>query len=79
MHPSGHLALIHNLDKPGAIGSIGTTLGKNNINIGRMQVGQEEEGARNIILLKTDSPIPGPVVDELRALPMVKSVIPLEL
>ena len=79
MHPSGHLALIHNLDKPGAIGSIGTTLGKNNINIGRMQVGQEEEGARNIILLKTDSPIPGPVIDELRALPMVKSVIPLEL
>ena len=79
MHPSGHLALIHNLDKPGAIGSIGTTLGKNNINIGRMQVGQEEEGARNIILLKTDSPIPGPVIEELRALPMVKSVIPLEL
>ncbi|MBU0544571.1 MAG: phosphoglycerate dehydrogenase [Proteobacteria bacterium] len=79
MHPSGHLALIHNLDKPGAIGSIGTTLGKNSINIGRMQVGQEEEGARNIILLKTDSPIPEPVVEELRALPMVKSVIPLEL
>jgi len=79
MHPSGHLALIHNLDKPGAIGSIGTTLGKNNINIGRMQVGQEEEGERNIILLKTDSPIPEPVVKELRALPMVKSVIPLEL
>jgi len=79
MHPSGHLALIHNLDKPGAIGSIGTTLGKNNINIGRMQVGQEEEGARNIILLKTDLPIPEPVVEELRALPMVKSVIPLEL
>jgi D-3-phosphoglycerate dehydrogenase / 2-oxoglutarate reductase len=79
MHPSGHLALIHNLDKPGAIGSIGTTLGKNNINIGRMQVGQEEDGERNIILLKTDSPIPEPVVKELRALPMVKSVIPLEL
>ncbi len=79
MHPSGHLALIHNLDKPGAIGSIGTTLGKNNINIGRMQVGQEEEGERNIILLKTDSPIPEPVVEELKALPMVKSVIPLEL
>lgn len=79
MHPSGHLALIQNLDKPGAIGSIGTTLGKNNINIGRMQVGQEEEGARNIILLKTDTPIPQPVVEELRALPMVKSVMPLEL
>jgi D-3-phosphoglycerate dehydrogenase len=79
MHPSGHLALIHNLDKPGAIGSIGTTLGKNRINIGRMQVGQEEDGERNIILLKTDSPIPEKVLEELRALPLVKSVIPLEL
>ncbi|MBU4011774.1 MAG: phosphoglycerate dehydrogenase, partial [Proteobacteria bacterium] len=27
MHPSGHLALVQNLDKPGAIGSIGTVLG----------------------------------------------------
>jgi D-3-phosphoglycerate dehydrogenase len=79
MHPGGHLALIHNLDKPGAIGSIGTTLGKNKINIGRMQVGQEEDGERNIILLKTDTPIPAPVIDELKALPMVKSIIPLEL
>lgn len=79
MHPSGHLALVHNLDKPGAIGSIGTVLGKNNINIGRMQVGQEEEGERNIILLKTDLPIPKPVLEELRALPMVKTVTLLEL
>ncbi|MGB5156348.1 MAG: phosphoglycerate dehydrogenase [Desulfobacterales bacterium] len=79
MHPSGHLALVHNLDKPGAIGSIGTVLGRNSINIGRMQVGQEEEGERNIILLKTDLPIPEPVLEELKALPLVKTVTLLEL
>ncbi len=76
--PSGHLALIYNVDKPGAIGQIGTSLGKHNINIGRMQVGQEEEGERNIIFLCTDTPIPDYVVEELRALPLVKSVTPLE-
>lgn len=76
--PSGHLALIHNLDKPGAIGSIGTTLGKHQINIGRMQVGQEEEGNRNIIFLCTDTMIPEPVLKELRELPLVKMVMPLE-
>jgi D-3-phosphoglycerate dehydrogenase / 2-oxoglutarate reductase len=74
----GHLALIYNIDKPGSIGQIGAALGKHNINIARMQVGQEEKGERNIIFLCTDTPIPNPVVEELRNLPLVKSVTPLE-
>jgi D-3-phosphoglycerate dehydrogenase len=79
MIPHGHLALIQNEDKPGAIGSIGTTLGQGSINIARMQVGQEGDGDRNIILLRTDTSLPGDVVDQLLNLSMVKSVIPLEL
>ncbi|MDP2647378.1 MAG: NAD(P)-dependent oxidoreductase, partial [Desulfobacterales bacterium] len=78
MIPKGHLALIYNLDKPGSIGQIGTTLGKHNINIGRMQVGQEEDGERNVIFLCTDTSIPDKVLEELRTLSLVKSVIPLE-
>ncbi len=78
MIPKGHLALIHNVDTPGSIGEIGTTLGRHHINIGRMQVGQEEEGDRNIIFLCTDTPIPAAVLEELRSLRTVKSVIPLE-
>jgi D-3-phosphoglycerate dehydrogenase len=79
MIPQGHSAIIHNLDKPGAIGSIGSTLGKYDINISRMQVGQEEEGDNNIIFLRTDTPIPPDVVEELRNLPLVKTVATLEL
>ncbi len=79
MIPKGHLALIFNMDKPGAIGSIGTTLGENNINIASMQVGQEEDGERNIIFLRTDTPLPEEVVNNLIDLPMVKTVTPLEL
>jgi D-3-phosphoglycerate dehydrogenase len=78
MIPMGHMALIHNLDQPGAIGSIGTTLGNHNININTMQVGQDEEGLHNIVFLSTDTPIPIPVLDQLRHLPLVKSVMPLE-
>ncbi len=78
MIPLGHMALIYNLDIPGSIGEIGTTLGKHNINIGRMQVGQEEGGERNIIFLCTDTPIPPDVVEELRELKTVKTVTPLE-
>ncbi|HSO18933.1 MAG TPA: phosphoglycerate dehydrogenase [Desulfosarcina sp.] len=78
MIPHGHMALIQNIDKPGSIGEIGTTLGRHNINIGRMQVGQEEEGDRNIIFLTTDTPIPEDVVEEMRQLSLVKTVTPLE-
>jgi len=79
MVPEGHSAIIYNQDKPGAIGSIGTTLGKHGVNIGRMQVGQEKEGDRNIIFLCTDTPIPANVLEDLRSLPLVKTVVPLEL
>jgi D-3-phosphoglycerate dehydrogenase / 2-oxoglutarate reductase len=78
MIPLGHMALINNLDIPGSIGEIGTALGRHGINIARMQVGQEEGGERNIIFLCTDTPIPEPVLTQLRALRTVKSVTPLE-
>lgn len=79
MIPEGHSALIHNLDKPGAIGSIGSTLGKHDINISRMQVGQDEDGEHNIIFLRTDTSIPDHVVEDIRNLPLIKTVTPLEL
>jgi D-3-phosphoglycerate dehydrogenase len=77
--PGGHILLIFNQDRPGAIGGIGTTLGRHNINIGRMVVGQEKDGDRNIIFLQTDTPVPGNVLEELRSAKMVNSVTSLEL
>jgi D-3-phosphoglycerate dehydrogenase len=79
MTPEGNAAIIHNLDKPGAIGSIGCALGDNNVNISQMQVGQEIGGDHNIIFLVTDTPIPPEVAEQMRALPLVLSVTPLEL
>jgi len=78
MIPEGHLAMIYNLDKPGAIGSFSMLLGKHNINIDQMQVGQEETGKMNIIFLKTNVPIRGKVIRELLDLPLIISVKPLE-
>lgn len=78
MIPLGYMALIYNLDVPGSIGEIGMTMGKHNINIARMQVGQEEGGQRNIIFLCTDQPMSDVVVDELLTLKTVKTVTPLE-
>jgi D-3-phosphoglycerate dehydrogenase len=77
--PEGHILLIFNQDRPGAIGRIGTILGKHSINIGRMHVGQDKEGDHNIIFLQTDTKVPPEVVEELRAAEQVNTVTPLEL
>jgi D-3-phosphoglycerate dehydrogenase len=77
--PQGHLSLIHNVDKPGSIGSLGIALGKHDINIARMMVGREDEGDRNIIFLKTDSPVPPKVVKEIEDLDLVVSMTTFEL
>ena len=77
--PEGHLALIHNVDKPGSIGSMGLTLGKHKINISRMTVGREDDADRNIIFLTTDTPVPPEVVKEIEGLELVISMTTFEL
>ena len=77
--PEGFMLLIHNDDKPGVIGNIGTTLGKNEINIARMTVGQEKERGENVILLTTDQPVNQKALKDLTALPSVKKAWSLEL
>ena len=75
--PEGHMVLIYNQNKPGAIGSIGNALGKHGINISRMQVGQDEDGRKNVVFLKTDTQVPEPVLQDLKSLPLVDTVVPL--
>jgi len=77
--PEGHLLLIQNNDSPGVIGLIGATLGKHDLNISRMQVGQEHRKGQNIVLLNTDTPVTDAVLDELRQLAPVVSAVRLEL
>ncbi|MCU0572722.1 MAG: phosphoglycerate dehydrogenase [Syntrophobacteraceae bacterium] len=75
----GHVLLIYNIDTPGTIGAIGTCLGRHNINISMMNVGQILDRGQNIIFLRTDSPVPKNVVQELLAMDNVNVVQALEL
>jgi D-3-phosphoglycerate dehydrogenase len=72
--PEGDMLVLMNNDKPGVIGSIGTLLGKNGINIARMQFGRETAGGRAISVVSVDSTVPEPVMEEIRRLPNVLSV-----
>lgn len=77
--PEGYMLFIQNVDSPGVIGRISTTLGKHNINISRMQVGEEKKEKRNVILLTTSIGVGDEVLEELRELEDVFSVRRIEL
>jgi D-3-phosphoglycerate dehydrogenase len=77
--PEGYILVIHNIDKPGVIGNIGTTLGKNSINIAGFQLGREKIGGKAISLLHVDSSVPKKVIEEIKKLPNIISVIQVKL
>jgi D-3-phosphoglycerate dehydrogenase len=77
--PEGHMLYIFNEDKPGVIGQIGTILGKHNLNISRMYVGQDPMKQTNVILLSLDQPPTAEALEELNKLDTVYLVKPLEL
>ena len=79
LHPQGRFILIHNHDKPGAIGSIGSLLGDHNVNISKMRVGQDEGGDKTMIFIRTDEIIPDDVMEKLRDLPLNITVSSFEL
>ena len=76
----GHLVIFANKDFPGAIGGIGTLLGKHGINIARFSLGREPNGAvkpgekatfetacNAMAIVQTDSSVPNTVLEEIRS------------
>jgi D-3-phosphoglycerate dehydrogenase len=77
--PEGEMLLILNNDKPGVIGNIGTLLGKNNINIARMQFGRARPGGRAISVVSVDTPVPDKILSTMKRLPNLLSVKKIRL
>jgi len=77
--PEGHNLLINNLDKPGVIGRITSTLGSYKVNISRMQVGEEKAKKQNVIFLATNVSINDEILKELRGLEDISLVRRIEL
>jgi len=77
--PEGRMFVMFNYDKPGVIGNIGTTLGKDGINISRLHLSREQVDGQAMVVLSTDSMVSAEVIDRLRKLPHVISVTALEI
>ncbi len=69
--PDGSMIVIQNVDKPGVIGNVGTTLGRHNVNIGRFQLGRRDD--RAVCLVNIDTPVDEQVLAEIKELPNILS------
>ena len=75
----GAILIMRNEDRPGVIGSVGTLLGSQGINVSRMQVGLDENRGQALALWNVDSTLGGEALDALRGIDHVSSVHTLRL
>ena len=78
--PEGNLIVIENDDVPGVIGAVATCIGKKGMNIGEMTWGRrlgEDQEAMTII--NVDGEVPEALLEELRAMPQIKSARAIRL
>jgi D-3-phosphoglycerate dehydrogenase len=77
--PEGAMLAVSNSDQPGVIGTIGTFLGRHQVNIARMQLSRERPGGRAISVIGIDSPVSAATLQELRELPGILSAKQIRL
>ncbi len=68
---SKHMLYVINDDKPGFIGSLGTVLGKENINIGSFHLGRKDKDGNAVALLQLDQKVNEKVLKQVSQLPYV--------
>ncbi len=69
-----HMLYTTNADVPGIIGTLGTTMGRNGVNIANFTLGRSAPGKDAIALLYLDAPVPEPVRAELEATGLFRQV-----
>ncbi len=77
--PEGNLLLLHNEDKPGVIGNVGTLLGANNVNIARLHLGRQTVGGEAVSVWSVDTPPSKGLIEKILKLPHMISAKVIEL
>ena len=72
-----HMVYTTNDDVPGIIGTLGNTMGQNNVNIANFTLGRAKANGEAIALLYVDEPVPAAALAALEATGMFKQVKPL--
>jgi D-3-phosphoglycerate dehydrogenase / 2-oxoglutarate reductase len=75
----GPLIFTRHLDQPGVVGALGSILGREQINISRMQVGIAECRGEAMALIGISAPLSNQALEEVRAIPAIRQVIQIQL
>jgi len=67
----GEVLICCNKDAPGVVGTMGTLLAENGINIADMALGRESKGGRAIMVFIVDAPVSGEVLRRIESDPLV--------
>jgi len=65
--PEGYILVLSYEDRPGVVGSIGSILGRANVNIASMHVGRKTRRGRAIVVLILDEDLTAEQLDEVAA------------
>ncbi|MDR3723559.1 MAG: phosphoglycerate dehydrogenase [Terracidiphilus sp.] len=79
---SGNLLVCRNLDVPGVIGKIGTTLGEHGVNIANFALGRERKGAQPVkalAVVQVDAPVSVEAIEALLRIEALLEARPVQL
>lgn len=72
--PTPFVMAVQNIDKPGIIGQIGTTLGASGINIAAMQWSRNRKGEKAVAFVSVDVEVSNEIMDNIRKIDGVLKV-----
>src|SRR5215467_6069312 len=78
---AGTILFLRNLDEPGVIGQVGTTLGKLGVNIATFALGRREatRGAEAVALVRLDGVVPESILGPIQSIPAITAAKLLHL
>jgi D-3-phosphoglycerate dehydrogenase len=77
--PSRHMLVVHNDDRPGMIGTVGTILGEAGVNISDMDVGRGPAGNHALMIIAVDTRVEAATIEALQAKPGILLAKAIEL
>jgi D-3-phosphoglycerate dehydrogenase len=77
--PEGHMLFTRHDDRPGVVGALGSILGRENINISRMQVGIANGKDEAIAIIGISASLSEKALAEIEELPAIRQVVQIVL
>ena len=78
-NPSGKFLFVENDDRPGIVGTIGTSLGSASVNIANMALSRTSDHKRAVTVIEVDTEPPAELLEKLRSTPGIIRVLNFEL